>query len=466
MRRPFALVAILGLALVFGAVHQPTAHAQTLNYPSWTQDQAGRDMYDVVFSSRGRAYDALQALVERGDPDAAAALILAFRYRSLSVEEMADGLSQITGAPPYEEWHEWMLWQQANDQIAPHPSFPHLKAFVLSRIDGRFYRFLDPNEPMDIRWEEIAWGGVSVDGIPALINPTLIPPVEATYLTPDEEVFGIEINGDARAYPLRIMDWHEMFNDVIGGVPVSLAYCTLCGAGILFDTTVEGLEGPLTFGSSGLLYRSNKLMYDHQTDSLWNQFTGEPIAGELRESGISLPIRPVAITTWADWLEDHPDTTVLSLDTGHSRDYRPGRPYGAYFADPELMFPALVTDERQAPKDQVFGIRAVGGARAWPLDAFDGGAVINDQVGLIDVVLIGDSDGRTVRAYERDGRTFEAGTADGTLRAGDAVWTITEEGLLGPDGARLPRVGGHVAYWFAWAGYLGDRAELYEDGEG
>ena len=129
--------------------------------------------------------------------------------------------------------------------------------------------------------EEIAWGGVLVDGIPALDNPRMTTASAASYLNPDDPVFGVEINGDARAYPLRIANWHEMVNDVVGGVPVSLAYCTLCGSGILFDGRVAGRAEPFTFGSSGLLYRSNKLMYDRQTDSLWEQLAGHPVTGSL-----------------------------------------------------------------------------------------------------------------------------------------------------------------------------------------
>ena len=138
------------------------------------------------------------------------------------------------------------------------------------------------------------------------------------------------------------MGWHEMFNEVIGGVPVALAYCTLCGAGILFETQVEGQDAPFVFGSSGLLYRSNKLMFDRQTRSLWNQFTGEPVNGPLVDSGIRLKIRPVAITTWQDWRNTHPNTTVLALETGHFRDYGSGVVYRDYFRSPDLMFPALV----------------------------------------------------------------------------------------------------------------------------
>ena len=144
--------------------------------------------------------------------------------------------------------------------------------------------------------EEIAWGGVLVDGIPALDNPRMTTASAASYLNPDDPVFGVEINGDARAYPLRIANWHEMVNDVVGGVPVSLAYCTLCGSGILFDGRVAGRAEPFTFGSSGLLYRSNKLMYDRQTDSLWEQFAGHPVTGKLTGSKIELKLLLLVLT--------------------------------------------------------------------------------------------------------------------------------------------------------------------------
>ena len=140
------------------------------------------------------------------------------------------------------------------------------------------------------------------DGIPALTNPKQVAPEQATYLTDDELVFGVEIDGDARAYPLRILDWHEMLNDVVGGVPVTLAYCTLCGSGILYDTRVPGRAEPFVFGSSGFVYRSNKLMYDQATHSLWNQFTGRPVVGPLTGSGIELKVLPVTLASWRDWL--------------------------------------------------------------------------------------------------------------------------------------------------------------------
>ena len=282
---------------------------------------------------------ALAALEARDNPDVVPALIQALRFVGDGSDINAT-LRALTGANGIDTWHDWILWQEAHPEIEAFGGFDAFKADAMALIDPNFRLFLGPGVAHDIRLEEIVWGGVAKDGIPALINPIHVAPNQAGYLDPNELVFGVEINGDARAYPLRILDWHEMFNDVVGGVPVALAYCTLCGSGILFETLVEGRSEPFVFGSSGFLYRSNKLMYDRQTNSLWNQFLGRPVVGPLTGSGLEFKIRPVAITRWGDWRDRHPQTKVLSLETGYARDYRPGKPYGAYFASPELMFPA------------------------------------------------------------------------------------------------------------------------------
>ena len=263
-----------------------------------------------------------------------------------------------------------------------------------------------------------------------------------------------------RAYPLRILDWHEMFNDVVGGVPVSLAYCTLCGSGILFETAVEGRSEPFVFGSSGFLYRSNKLMYDAATHSLWNQFTGRPVVGPLTGTGIALKTRPVVITTWGDWLERHPTTMVLSPETGHRRDYRPGAAYRDYFASPELMFPALVDQSKLMQKDYVFALRSSGAEKAWALHLFDGGAVLNDRAGVVDLVLIGNAATRTVRAYRSDGLAFSKGGRSDEIMHEGQIWRVTEDALVAPNGRTLSRLPGHIAYWFAWSGYLGRTGEV------
>ncbi|WP_120500607.1 DUF3179 domain-containing protein [Roseovarius sp. EL26] len=420
----------------------------------------------TINSSPEGAFAALTAIRKRGKPDLAAGLIMAMRFAQLPQSYFVETLTEITGAKPGDNWFDWMLWQEANPQIIPHQaSLIAFKREIYLQIDPNFDVFLKPRhlqrERMTIRLEEITWGGVRKDGIPSLDNPSLITAKQADYMRQDDLVFGVSINGDTRAYPLRIMGWHEMFNEVIGGVPVALAYCTLCGSGILFETNIKGRSKPLVFGSSGFLYRSNKLMFDRATHSLWNQFTGKPVSGKLVNKGVELQQRPVVITTWADWRQSNPQTRVLSVNTGHNRNYGSGVVYQDYFSSPDLMFPTNVDQHQYRQKDYVFGIRAFGGAKAWPLKAFRSKKVINDTMLGRPLVLIGDDKTRTVRAYERKGQTFKGNAK--AIKSSDGIqWQITEEALIAPDGRRLPRVAGHIAYWFAWNGYLGTQSEIYK----
>ncbi|NOE18277.1 DUF3179 domain-containing protein [Ruegeria atlantica] len=431
----------------------------------WAQQDPVLDALRSTLSGRRTAFEAQMAyLKDRGQPDVVAGLLTAMRYADRRRDEIVEVMEALTGQRHGNDWFEWKLWQERNPQIVPHPSLIPFKREVLLGIDPHFDLFLRPEylqrDKMKIRLEEIAWGGVYKDGIPSLDNPTLISASNAGYLKGDDLVFGVAINGDERAYPLRIMGWHEMFNEVIGGVPVALAYCTLCGSGILFETQVAGRRKPFIFGSSGFLYRSNKLMFDRETHSLWNQYTGKPVVGPLANSGITLKQRPVVITTWDSWRASHPKTRVLSLNTGHRRNYGSGVVYRDYFASSELMFPATVDQSRHRQKDYIFAVRQFGAARAWPLDVFKGKPVINDAIGQTPLVLIGDPKERSVRAYERKSHVFRA-TQDGLQDSAGNGWTLTEEALIGPDGTRLPRVAGHISYWFAWDNYLGDAASVY-----
>jgi len=419
---------------------------------------------DVVGGSDRKSDAALASIVAGKRTDLIAGLILALRFNRDRDAQIHATLRALTGADRPDAWFDWMLWQEAHPEVIPDPSYADFMRHLHLQIDPEFEVFLIPEylrrDRMGIRIEEIAWGGVVKDGIPSLDNPAMIAAGDADYMRRDDLVFGVAINGDVRAYPLRIMGWHEMFNDVIGGVPVALAYCTLCGAGILYDTRVAERAKPLVFGSSGFLYRSNKLMFDRATNSLWNQFTGRPVVGRLADSGIELTQRPVVIASWQDWREANPETTILSLETGYRRNYGSGAVYNEYFASPDLMFPAVADQGRQRQKDYVFGIQQFGAAKAWPLAAFARRPVINDAVADVAVVVIGDAATRSARAYERGGLQFAR--KNGALVSGDgAIWTIREEALVAPDGRSLPRVAGHVAYWFAWDGYLGDAAELY-----
>ncbi|MEM9045206.1 MAG: DUF3179 domain-containing protein [Pseudomonadota bacterium] len=432
-------------------------------------DATAKALKDLLIASNSRYAASISHLAERRGADIIAPLIFALRYTPNPEQPILALLHEITGNDAANTWHEWMLWQERHPENIPHPAYIDMKRELFLSIDSYFDVFLKPEhlqpERMKIRFEEVAWGGVRKDGIPSLDNPIVVDAdaEQADYLIDSDLVFGVSINGDTRAYPLRIMGWHEMFNDVIGGVPVAMAYCTLCGSGILFETGgIEGQDEPLVFGSSGFLYRSNKLMFDRQTHSLWNQFTGKPVSGVLVDSGIELKQRPIAIAPWGDWKAQNPQTKVITLRTGFNRDYGSGVVYKDYFSSPNLMFPANVDESRLKQKEYVFGIRTFGGAKAWALKAFEGGRVLNDELAEKSLVLIGNRSGRTVRAYERGGLRFTAGRKPTELLAeGDQLWTVTEEALIGPAGEKLPRVAGHIAYWFAWDGYMGTKSEFF-----
>lgn len=415
---------------------------------------------DLLAGDAGVRAGAIRALGDSGAQGAIAPLIQWLYWAPEKEQrEVVAALAALTGKR-FESWFDWQVWEQEATGLDPFAGYDAWLARVLGRIDPAFGRFVSAGIAHRIRLEEIVWGGVRVDGIPALDRPATASAAQAAYLADDDLVFGIEIAGVTRAYPLRIVDWHEMVNDVVAGVPVSVAYCTLCGAAIAFDTRPNGGTAGRTFhfGSSGLLYRSNKLMYDRETDSLWNQFTGEPVLGALASSGVRLPIYPIVTTSWLSWRRLHPDTTVLAESTGFNRDYRPGAAYGAYFASSRLMFPAAVGDPAHQ-KEFAFGIRVPGGTKAWPLERFAGGRVINDQVGLLNVVLVGDAADRTVRAYDAQDHRFEATAQPDRLHAADGVWQVTEQALVGPSGKSLRRLPGHVAYRFAWDGYFGAGVE-------
>ena len=217
--------------------------------------------------------------------------------------------------------------------------------------------------------EEILSGGPGKDGIPSLTEPPHQKPGEATYLNPADRVIGVEIGGEARAYPLRILVWHENANDVLGGKPIAVSYCPLCDSSLVFDREIGGQVRE--FGISGRLYRSNVLMYDRQSDveeeSLWSQLQMRAVVGPAAEQGLAMKLLQSELTTWGDWLERHPETTVLSKDTGYFRDYD-NQPYTQYFETDDVSYGAHGKPERRPDlknKDKIVVVTAGGEQRIY-----------------------------------------------------------------------------------------------------
>jgi hypothetical protein len=448
-------LALSALALALGAVLHfvpCTALADTTEISDQEMAHYALHALPQVPAQREQA---LAWLAEHADKRAVAALIQIMRWQPDDGPTLEKTLQKITGADAGDKWLDWMVWlQDHGDDAPPYDGFANFLSLTFTAQDSQFLRFVYEGVPHVIRLEEIVWGGTRVDATPALDNPKMISAVDAEYLNADDLVLGVEIAGDARAYPLRILSWHEVVNDVVGGTPVSLAYSPLCDAGILYATQVAGRDQPVTFGVSGLVYRSNKLLYDRATDSLWNQFTGRPMVGALAGSDISLKVLPVATMPWHLWRAKHPNSKVLAPDTGFSRNYAADAgPYRDYLNSKDLLFPVAVSDRKLQPKDVVFGVRTPGGAKAWPLTAFAGGKIVHDRVGQTDVVLIGNAEQQTVRAYESKGHKFAMSGSD-LVRASDGYWRVTEDALVHSDGKALARLPGHLAYWFAWSGYF------------
>jgi hypothetical protein len=398
---------------------------------------------------------ALAALSEARDPTLMAGLndVLYYHYVAREprnaakiVKAMEKIAGEKSGSNPRKFWAEWVGRHQ---EIEPKEGYVSFKRSVFERYDPRFRGYLDPLHAYRIRPEEIEWGGVPKDGIPALDQPGFVEASKASFWEDDERVFGVFVGGEAKAYPHRILDAHEMANDVVGGRPVSLAYCTLCGSGVLYAGDHPSREGqkPLTFGSSGLLYRSNKLMYDRPTNSLWNQLTGEPVAGRLAQSGIRLERLPVVVATWGEWRRDHPETLVLDPErTGFRRKYEKS-PYEEYFESGDTMFPVWLKSDRLKAKEVVFAIIVNGKPKAYPIEILKREGVVNDELGGKSIVVVAAGP----RAYESSNRRFRAGGPGKLVEADtEALWTIEEDGLVDASGKTLPRIAGHNAFWFGW----------------
>ena len=376
--------------------------------------------------------------------------LLSFASRPEEEERIARLIESHTGVSPLPDsapaWR-WM-WRTNAVMLAGYAEF---KGALHSRIDPRFREYFATGRPATIRLDEIRWGGVRRDGIPPLRRPKMIAAEEAAYLTDSSVIFGVEFNRDARAYPKRILAWHEMATDTVGGEDICLVYCTLCGSAVPYRATVAGVHHEL--GTSGFLYRSNKLMYDAATRSLWNTLTGEPVVGPLVGHGIRLEALPVVTTTWGEWRRRHPETTVLSLETGHQRDYGEGVAYADYFETDDLMFPIPELDPTLKNKTEILAVRIPGLTNAPLVFAADfllAHPVYHAESASTRLVILTDATGAN-RVYAAGDTTFLRW--DGSDHVNDTqggVWSVREDSLTSVERSLLARLPAHRAFWFGW----------------
>jgi hypothetical protein len=253
--------------------------------------------------------------------------------------------------------------------------------------------------------DQIVSGGPPPDGIPSIDNPKFISVQEARkFLTDSDLVIGLNIKGDIRAYPLQILVWHEIVNDIVSGIPVAVTYCPLCFTNQVFNSTIKGQQ-ILQFGTSGKLYNSNLVMYDRTSRSLWSQALGEGIAGKY--AGHKLQRIAFDIAYWKDWKQLYPNSKVLSKDTGFNRPYG-ADPYGDYYSSNQLYFPITNHDNRLGLKEKVVGLENGGRYKSYKLRQIESSKVINDELNGKSIALFSLYPAM-VRAYDRvvDGKALE-----------------------------------------------------------
>ena len=300
--------------------------------------------------------------------------------------------------------------------------------------------------------DKIKGGGPPKDGIPSIDNPVFATVSDSQFMSDSDTVIGLEINGQAKAYPLFILVWHEIVNDKVGGLPVSVTYCPLCYTNQVFERIIDGQE--VEFGTSGKLYNSNLLMYDRLTESYWSQALGIAVKGEL--TGYQLDLVPFDVITWGDWKELHPDTLVLTTDTGHLRSYATD-PYGNYYTEPRIMFPVEYSDDRMHPKEIIIGFSINDIYKAYKQNDVESQIVINDSVGDTTIMLVS-LYSENSRAFERviAGEILDFEYTNGKLVdiQTNSEWNYDGLAISGQyEGKQLERLPIEPGFWFEWVAF-------------
>jgi Protein of unknown function (DUF3179) len=313
--------------------------------------------------------------------------------------------------------------------------------------------------------DQIVNGGPPPDGIPSIDNPkfTSVQEADEKFLEDSDLVVGLNINGDIKAYPLQILVWHEIVNDIVGKTPIAVTYCPLCFTNQVFNRTMN--DGQiLEFGTSGKLYNSNLVMYDRTTKSLWSQAMAQAIIGEL--AGIKLDRIPFDVAYWKEWKQLYPYSQVLSRDTGSTRPYG-ADPYADYYTNGDVLFPVSIRDDRLGLKEIVIGFENKGQYKAYKIKDVEKSKVINDEVNSKPIALFSVNPFMT-RAYNPvvDGEItlqFEYNPKNNTFidKQTRSQWNFDGKALDGQmKGKQLQRLPFDEGFWFEWVAFH-PSTELY-----
>ena len=415
----------------------------------------------------------------RQEPTASASLTVAPTHTPTPETDNAptpgDGAAEVTASPTTPTTFTPTPTAETDDTstlgelVAPDPDFENALRDARFSTRGWETDFSRHSVP----YSEIISGGPPRDGIPPIDSPKFVSPQEADgWLAGQEPVIALEIDGDARAYPLQIMTWHEIVNDMVGDAPVTVTFCPLCNSAVAFDRRLDGVT--YNFGTSGNLRNSDLIMWDRQTESWWQQLTGEAIVGEL--TGKVLTFLPAQIVSWEDFKAANADGKVLSRDTGISRPYG-SNPYTGY--DRVDNPPFLLLDEpdgRLPPKERVVAVTIGDVDVSFPFSVLEREGVVNYSVNGQDMTVffkagtVSALDRSSIRESRDVGATgvFDPsvdGQKLGFRRDGDdivdnetsSVWNILGEAVDGPlTGKALTPIVHANHFWFAWGAFKPD----------
>ncbi len=405
---------------------------------------------------------ALDFLVGLQDPRLIPFLIDLLRSGLLETPKLESSLKALSRVGEPSGWLEWSQWLTAQS-IEQHPAYKRFKRELLGLMDPTYRALLDPQAASAVGWEEITWSDLGSEELTPLTLPARRRAKTARDMRPEDLVVGIVVDGMPVAYPVLILEWHPVVNDVIGKVPLVVTYCPYSRTAAVYRA--QAGERPRQFAPSGLVVRNNLVMVDVQAGSLWQQMTGHPILGPDYSQGLYLEPLPSTLTTWRVWTRSREKGQavgeVLSFETGFYRPYRASQPYWAQQDPSRVHFPLPPPSKRLAPAEQVFGTLRGERAKVYPVNELRKKNVANDSLGDINLVVVFDPDSLEVRAFLRGEREFAAAGPSRLKDAAGEEWRVTDGFLISEDRTRrLPRIAGWQSQWMSWASFHPD-SEVY-----